>query len=364
MKYLIDKTNRPVYLQIYKQIRQDIVNGIYPLGAKLPSIRLLADELAVSSVTVDHAYALLCDEGYVESRERSGFVVIFRKDDRFALTDEVQAKTILIEHKKHDYPDFPFSVLSKTMRGIITDYGESILERSPNSGCLQLREAIQRYLAKNRGINVSAEQIIIGSGSEYLYSLIIELLGKNCIFGIESPSYKKIEQVYLAAEVKYEPLPLSKDGIDSAALLRSQATVLHTTPYRSFPTGITASASKRHEYIRWSTKGERYIIEDDFESEFSVSTKPEETLFSLAGQDNVIYLNTFSKTISPSLRVGYMVLPKKLVGVFEEKLGFYSCTVPTFEQYVIARLLQNGDFERHINRVRRDKRKKIANDNK
>ena len=364
MKYLIDKTNRPVYLQIYKQIRQDIVDGIYPLGAKLPSIRLLADELAVSSVTVDHAYALLCDEGYVESRERSGFVVIFRKDDRFALTDEVQTKTILIEHKKHDYPDFPFSVLSKTMRGIITDYGESILERSPNSGCLQLREAIQRYLAKNRGINVSAEQIIIGSGSEYLYSLIIELLGKNCIFGIESPSYKKIEQVYLAAEVKYEPLPLSKDGIDSAALLRSQATVLHTTPYRSFPTGITASASKRHEYIRWSTKGERYIIEDDFESEFSVSTKPEETLFSLAGQDNVIYLNTFSKTISPSLRVGYMVLPKKLVGVFEEKLGFYSCTVPTFEQYVIARLLQNGDFERHINRVRRDERKKIANDNK
>ena len=364
MKYLIDKTNRPVYLQIYKQIRQDIVNGIYPLGDKLPSMRLLADELAVSSVTVDHAYALLCDEGYVESRERSGFVVIFQKDDRFALTDEVQTKTILIEHKKHDYPDFPFSVLSKTMRGIITDYGESILERSPNSGCLQLREAIQRYLAKNRGINVSAEQIIIGSGSEYLYSLIIELLGKNCIFGIESPSYKKIEQVYLAAEVKYEPLPLSKDGIDSAALLRSQATVLHTTPYRSFPTGITASASKRHEYIRWSTKGERYIIEDDFESEFSVSTKPEETLFSLAGQDNVIYLNTFSKTISPSLRVGYMVLPKKLVGVFEEKLGFYSCTVPTFEQYVIARLLQNGDFERHINRVRRDKRKKIANDNK
>ena len=191
MKYLIDKTNRPVYLQIYKQIRQDIVDGIYPLGAKLPSIRLLADELAVSSVTVDHAYALLCDEGYVESRERSGFVVIFRKDDRFALTDEVQTKTILIEHKKHDYPDFPFSVLSKTMRGIITDYGESILERSPNSGCLQLREAIQRYLAKNRGINVSAEQIIIGSGSEYLYSLIIELLGKNCIFGIESPSCKK-----------------------------------------------------------------------------------------------------------------------------------------------------------------------------
>lgn len=364
MKYLIDKNSRPVYLQIYKQIRQDIIDEIYPLGTKLPSMRLLADELGISSVTVDHAYALLCEEGYVESRERSGFVVIFRKDDRFALIDEVQSKPIPIEHKKHDYPVFPFSVLSKTMRSVLTDYGDNILERSPNSGCLQLREAIQRYLAKNRGILVSTEQIIIGSGSEYLYSLIIELLGKDCIFGIESPSYKKIEQVYRAAEAKYEPLPLSQDGIDSTALLRSCATVLHTTPYRSFPTGITASASKRHEYIRWSSKGNRYIIEDDFESEFSVSTKPEETLFSLSEHDNVIYLNTFSKTISPSLRVGYMVLPKKLVKIFEEKLGFYSCTVPTFEQYVIARLLQNGDFERHINKVRRNKRKDLVNNNK
>ncbi len=361
MKYIIDKNNRPVYLQIYKQIRQDIIEGIYPLGSKLPSMRLLCDELEVSTVTVDHAYALLCDEGYVESRERSGFVVIFRKDDQFALTDDTPSKYTKIEHVEHDYPDFPFSVLSKTMRAVLTDYGKNILDRSPSAGCLQLREAIQKYLARNRGVNVSTQQIIIGSGSEYLYSLIIELLGKDSVFGIESPSYKKIEQVYRAAEVHYEPLPLSQDGIDSTALLRSEATVLHVTPYRSFPTGITASASKRHEYIRWSNKNERYIIEDDFESEFSVSTKSEETLFSLSEQDNVIYLNTFSKTISPSLRVGYMVLPQKLVNIFEEKLGFYSCTVPTFEQYVIARLLQNGDFERHINKVRRNKRKEILN---
>jgi GntR family transcriptional regulator/MocR family aminotransferase len=137
--------------------------------------------------------------------------------------------------------------------------------------------------------------------------------------------------------------------------------VLHTTPYRSYPTGVSASANKRHEYIRWAYPDDRYIIEDDFESEFSVSSKPEDTLFSLSNQDNVIYLNTFSKTISPSLRIGYMVLPKKLVATFDERLGFYSCTVPTFEQYVIARLLQNGDFERHINKVRRNKRKELSN---
>lgn len=359
MKYTIDKSNRPVYLQIYKQIRQDIIDGLYPPGTKLPSMRLLCDELSVSIVTAKHAYALLCDEGYAEARERSGFVVIFSKDDSFASPAEISPTKIPIEHSKRDYPDFPFSILSKTMRGILTDYGEDILERSPGSGCLQLREAIRQYLARNRGISVSPEQIIIGSGAEYLYSLIIELLGKNRIFGIESPSYKKIQQVYRAAEVECDLLPLSCDGIDSVALQKTHASVLHTTPYRSFPSGITASASKRHEYIRWSRQADRYIIEDDFESEFSISTKSEETLFSLSEYDNVIYLNTFSKTISPALRVGYMVLPKRLVREFEEKLGFYSCTVPTFEQLVIAELINSGDFERHINRVRRNMRKKI-----
>lgn len=358
MKYTIDKNNRPVYLQIYKQIRQDIIGGIYPFGTKLPSMRLLCDELSVSTVTVDHAYALLCDEGYAEARERSGFVVIFRKDDSFATTADVTPKRMPIEHSKHDYPDFPFTVLSKTMRSILSDYGEDILERSPGTGCLQLREAIRQYLARNRGMNVSPEQIIVGSGAEYLYHIIIGLLGKGRIYGLESPSYKKIEQVYRAAEVNCELLPLSNDGIDSTALLRTKANILHTTPYRSFPTGITASASKRHEYIRWSSKNDRYIIEDDFESEFSVSTKSEETLYSLSEYDNVIYLNTFSKTISPSLRVGYMVLPKKLVSALAKKLGFYSCTVPTFEQLVIAELINSGDFERHINRVRRSLRKK------
>ena len=358
MKYTVDKSQRPVYLQIYKQIRQDIIDGLYPAGAKLPSIRLLCDELAVSTVTVSHAYGLLCDEGYAEGRERSGFVAVFRKDDSFAAAVDVAAVKLPMEHSERDYPDFPFSVLSKRMRGILTDYGEDILERSPGAGCLQLREAIRQYLARNRGISVTAEQIVIGSGAEYLYSLIIELLGKRRIFGIESPSYKKIEQVYRAAEVRYEALPLSHDGIESAALQGTGASVLHTTPYRSFPTGITATASKRHEYIRWAKRGERYIIEDDFESEFSVSTKAEETLFSLSDMDNVIYLNTFSKTISPSLRVGYMVLPHRLAVEFAERLGFYSCTVPTFEQLVIAELINSGDFERHINRVRRSMRKR------
>jgi GntR family transcriptional regulator/MocR family aminotransferase len=143
------------------------------------------------------------------------------------------------------------------------------------------------------------------------------------------------------------------------SLKKSSADIVHISPYRSYPSGVTATASKRHEYLRWAEKGDRYIIEDDFESEFSVSTKTTETLFALSEHDNVIYLNTFSKTISPSLRIGYMVIPKHLVGLYQEKLGFYSCTVPTFMQYVLTELIHNGDFERHINRARRKKRKAL-----
>ena len=357
MKYIVDKNKRPVYLQIYKQVRQDIIDGLYPFGTKLPSIRLLGDELSVSTVTVDHAYALLCDEGYIESKERSGFIVIFRKSDGFAASAETHTMHIVASQNYHTYPEFPFSVLGKTMRKVLSDYADVLRERSPNAGCTELREAIKNYLTRNRGMSVESNQIIIGSGAEYLYGLIIAMLGRKHVYGIESPSYKKIEQVYRATEVTYELLPLTHDGIDSTALSMTKASVIHTTPYRSFPTGITASANKRHEYIRWSSQKNRYIIEDDFESEFSVSTKAEETLFSLSEYNNVIYMNTFSKTISPALRVAYMVLPVTLVNEFENKLSFYSCTVPTFEQYVLAELINSGDFERHINRVRRNKRK-------
>lgn len=360
MKYVIDKEKRPVYLQLYNKIRDDIVNEILPYNSKLPSIRTLADDLGISTVTVEHSYALLCDEGYVESRERSGFIVIFRKSDGFAVSSEHHTAHTP-QRSKQLYPDFPLSVLSKTMRKVLTDHGNLLLEKSPNCGCNDLREAIRLYLARNRGIQIDTEQIIIGSGSEYLYSLIVELLGRNKVYAIESPSYKKIEQVYKATEITYELLPLTSSGINSKALMETKADVLHTTPYRSYPSGVTASASKRHEYIRWSEKSNRYIIEDDFESEFSVSTKPTETLYALSQNDNVIYLNTFSKTISPSLRVGYMVLPKHLVKIFEEKLGFYSCTVPTFMQYVLSELINNGDFERHINRIRRKMRKELSN---
>lgn len=344
-----------IYLQLYKKIREAIVAGVYPMGSKLPSKRTIAQEWGVGLITVAHAYELLIDEGYVEARQRSGYYVIFRTDDGFASSPHT---AMTVKHSSGS-AQFPLSVLQRTMRAVMSDYGADILARSHNNGCPELRQAIRRYLARSRGIQAQVEQIVIGSGSEYLYRMIVDLLGRQRIYGIESPSYKKIEQVYRAAGVRIEMLLLGQDGIDSGALRTAQADVLHISPYRSFPSGVSASASKRHEYLRWAHEG-RYIVEDDFESEFSVSKKAEETLFSHAQYQNVIYMNTFSQTVSPSLRVGYMVLPMALVEKFEQELGFYSCTVPTYMQLVLARLIDNGDFERHINRVRRHKRKRLA----
>lgn len=380
MKYYVDLNKEEfAYMQLYRQMKKDIVEGVLSFGSKLPSKRLLAEETEVSVITVEHTYSILCDEGYIEARQRSGYYVIYRENDFHTVSqshildgnlmdDITLADSNIARVEIHYEPShepyhgkakcaFPFSVLAKTMRRVLTDYSKEILVKSPNHGCPELREAISSYLKRTSGIIVRPEQIIIGSGAEYLYSLIVQLLGKERVFALENPSYHKIRQVYEANGVTCEMLTLGRDGIKTNELEKTQATVLHITPFNSYPSGVTASISKRKEYLRWADSQNGYIIEDNYDSELTVSKKNEDTVFSLANNNTVIYLNTFSQTIAPSMRIGYMVLPEILVEKFESKLGFYSCTVPVFEQYVLAELIHSGDFERHINRVRRERRK-------
>ena len=328
------------------------------MGTKLPSKRLLSEESGCSVITVEHAYSILCDEGYVESRERSGYFVIYQSDDFLSAQQDQPSneKQILSHTHITTHTEFPFSVLSKTMRRVLAKYEDRILIKSPNHGCPELRETIAEYLARSNGMMVRSEQVIIGSGAEYLYSMIAQLLGKERIFALESPSYDKIRKVYESNGIVCEPLRMGEDGIISSELERTNASVLHVTPFHSFPSGITADVSKRNEYLRWATKRNGYLIEDNFDSELTVSRKNEDTIFSMSKNDSVIYLNTFSKTIAPSIRIGYMVLPERLLPIFEEKLGFYSCTVPVFDQYVLTELIASGDFERHVNRMRRARR--------
>lgn len=386
-RYSIDKnSDDPAYMQLYRQLRDDIVNGYYSLGDRIPSKRLLAEETGTSVITTDHTLSLLYEEGYIEIKERSGCFVIYtspanRKKASAHAENGASLSTSKNTAPSDSIPDpeefsasyppspalaiqeaveesFPFSSFAKTMRRVLSNYGEAILTRSPNFGTPEFRSAIANYLARARGILVSPDQILIGSGSEYMYSLIVQMLGREQLFGIEDPSYEKIRKVYEANGVSVDLLKMGHRGITSKALQATKAHVLHVTPYHSYPTGITADASKRAEYIRWAKENHAIIIEDDMDSEFTLSTKAEDTIFSLAPDHTVIYMNTFTRTISPSIRCGYMVLPASLSDALKAKIDFYSCTVPVFDQYVIAEFIAQGDFERHINRVRRMLRRK------
>ena len=348
---------KPAYLALYESIRDEILSGARAFGSRLPSRRSLSRDRGVSPVTVDHSYELLCEEGYAEARPKSGYYVVYRESDSFSVPLAPVSRTRPAPPAV-SRDCFPFPALARVMRRVLSDYGEAILVKPPNTGCTELREAVCRYLARNRGIRVEPDQIVIGSGAEYLYGLVVEMLGNDRVYGLESPSYEKIEQVYRSKGVRCDFLPLGPDGIRSEALASTGASVLHITPFRSFPSGITASVSKRREYLRWVSRPDRVIVEDDYESEFSLLRKSEETVFAAAPMQNVIYLNTFSRTVSPSFRAGYMVLPRRLLPVFSLKVGFYSCSVPAFEQYVLAELINSGDFERHINRIRRDERRR------
>ena len=358
MKYTLNRqAELPAYLQIYNMIRRDITSGLIAPGAKLPSKRLLADELQVSVITVEHAYALLADEGYIQSRQRSGYYAAFGvgMNPEPARKSSGAAETSV--SAQPDMEGFPFSALAKTMRRVLSDYDRRILVKAPGRGCPELKEAIAAYLSRSRGLELDPEQIIIGSGAEYLYGIIVQLLGRDCVFALEKPCYEKIPQVYEANGAKCVSLGMGGDGILSTELKTCRAGALHVTPYNSYPSGITASASKRHEYAAWAEENDAYIVEDDYNSEFSALLRQIDTIFSLA-PERVIYVNTFTSTLAPSMRMGYMVLPRALLREYEQRLDFYSCTVPVFEQYTLAEFINSGEFERYINRRRRKLRSK------
>ena len=352
MKYAVDRhAGKPAYLQLYEQLRNDIVTGVIEPGARLPSKRLLAEETGVSVITAEHALAALVDEGYAEARERSGFFAC-RAPGQYGAPSLPRAALADMSAEDGAPADFPFSVLARTMRRVLSDYDRRILSRAPNAGCTELREVLAEYLARSRGLSVAPGQIVIGAGAEYLYSLAVQLLGREIVYALESPSYEKIRLVYEANGARCAMLRLGADGILSDELAACRAGALHVTPFHSYPSGVTATAAKRREYAAWARERGAYIVEDDYDSEFSALFAPIETVFSVA-PERVIYINSFSKTIAPAMRTGYMVLPAPLVARFEERLGFYSCTVPVYEQYVLAEFIRSGELERCINRRRR-----------
>mgnify|MGYP004697760011 FL=1 len=362
------------YVKVYNSVKKDIVNKNLLYGEKLPSKRNAAFIFGVSVITVERAYAALASEGYIDSKEKSGYFVTYSPDMFTVKRGKTEEnfninKLSLKEEEKNAVGNeaeeyFPFSVYASAVRAVLNDYGESLMKRTDGSGAKVLKTAIKNYLKVYKNIETAEKNIIIGAGAEYLYGLIVELIGKNKVFAVETPSYGGIKKTYLSMGMKVEELALRADGIDSGELERSRADVLHVTPYKSYPTMISATASKRAEYLRHVCKTGGYIVEDDYESEFSNIAKPTETLFGEAAEQSensdkkarVIYVNTFTKTICPSVRVAYMILPGDLADEYYKKFGFRSCPVPSLEQYVVAKILSDGSFIRHINRVRRTRR--------
>ncbi|MBQ7415830.1 MAG: PLP-dependent aminotransferase family protein [Oscillospiraceae bacterium] len=346
----------PLYEALYRCIRSDILSGKLTPGQKLPSKRALAANLEVSKITVEAAYNQLISEGYICAKEKVGYFVEqiegFPKAPapRSAPVEPSQTENT-VDLTAGGSVQFPFSVWSRLQRGVMLDLGESLLRPLPNQGHPGLRRAIAEHLRAFRGMDVSPENILIGAGTDFLYNLLIQLLGRELVYAVEEPGYGKIRQIYAAGGARCVDAPMDELGVMPHKL--GQAQVLHISPSHHFPTGLVTPPARRLELLNWAASGNRWIIEDDYDSEFRFTSHPVSTMQSMDRRGRVIYMNTFSKTLAPSIRISYMVLPPALMAQFREKLGFYSCTVPSFEQHTLERFLTEGHFEKHINRMRK-----------
>ncbi len=346
----------PLYEALYRCIRQDILDGTLRPGQKLPSKRTLAENLEVSKITVEGAYQQLLAEGYISSREKIGYFV--EKVERLPPPETSRTarqpsreETPLLDLTGGGTEGFPFSVWSRLQREVMLDYGEKLLLPLPNRGIPELRAAISEHLAAFRGMRVDPENILIGAGTDFLYNLLIQLLGRELVYAVEDPGYGKIRRIYAAGGVRCVSAPMDDRGVSPQAL--EQAQVLHISPSHHFPTGLVTPVSRRLELLNWAKDGGKWIIEDDYDSEFRFDAHPMPAMQSLDASGRVIYMNTFSRSLAPSIRISYMVLPEGLMAEFQRRLGFYSCTVPSFEQHTLARFLTRGHFEKHINRMRK-----------
>lgn len=436
-----------LYEQLYRALRADIESGALAAGARLPSKRAFAKHLGVSVVTVEGALDQLVAEGYVRAVPRSGFYVqeigpnltsfsristsvevkvplgdssgaksaSCRPEARISGNDGVEKLEKLarkgapfcIAHSEEglagvspgagrkwlaDFtgamaPEgvFPYAAWARTLRRVLADESErTVLEASGPQGSPRLRAAIAAHLRGFRGMEVHPDQIVIGSGAQSLYGLLVQLLGRNLAYGVEDPGYPRLTRIYESNDVAVRPIALDGEGPVLEALERARIDVLHCTPSHQFPTGITVPVSRRRSLLEWAQSGvaapedgaaareirgrsvkassaqSRYLIEDDFDCEFRMAGRPVPPLAALDGAGRVIYANTFSKTLGGAFRIGYMVLPEALAERFRDRLGFYACTVGALEQLTLARFMESGDYERHVNRQRTRYRRRLS----
>ena len=421
-----ERGNASRYDYLYRCIRHDIAHGNILPDEKLPSKRALARNLGMSVITVEAAYAQLIAEGYVRAEERRGYFAcelspVARGGRRDGARLRGDAGRSGVSEGNPMTPSlasgsaagsaatalFPYQAWARVMRRTLTEESSATLaEAALGAGSPRLRQAIAAYLREYRGMDVPAERIVVAAGSQTLYQLIIQLLGRDRGFAIESPGYPLLERMYEAQGVRCASVPLAAGGIDVAALCKSGASVAHVMPAHQFPTGVVMSAAHRRDLLNWSREGAveellaaeaaadarageipregalegacasgdgvprhpsslspaplhpvvrpkgRYIIEDDYDAEFRMSGRPIAPLASVDVAGRVIYMNSFTKSLGAAFRIAYMALPEDLAAQFDLNLGFYSNTVSPLEQLALARFIEKGHYERHVNRLR------------
>lgn len=359
---LNQKSVKPLYEQIYEYIKKEIQTGKLPFNDRIPSTRLLAKNLQISRSTVDLAYEQLVSEGYIQSIPCKGYFVcqlegIYQITQNKELPDYDIEKTI--ESVEYDFSpngidlmNFPFNTWRKvTKNALLEDNRELFLLGSP-VGELDLRKTIGSYLHQARGVNCQPNQIILGAGNDYLLMILSQIIGQGHVIAMENPTYKQAYRTFCNLNYKVNCIDLDKNGMSVAQLNESDSNIAYVMPSHQFPLGVVMPIKRRMELLNWASISEnRYIIEDDYDSEFRYKGKPIPSLQGYDRNDKVIYIGTFSKSIAPAIRVSYMVLPESLMKSYMEH-GFYASTVSRIDQTILNNFMNEGYFERHLNKMR------------
>lgn len=363
------ETSIPLYEQIYEQIREGITEGKLPVGEKLPSKRKLGEFLDVSQTTIELSYGQLVAEGFITAKPRRGYFV--QEIGELAYVQPIQPAPVQVSEPqselaidfspgKIDTAYFPFTQWRKYAKDVIDESAQHLLLLGHPHGDLELRQEIAKYLYHSRGVDCTADQIIVGSGTEQLMPLLIRLLGPEATYAIEDPGYPLTHHVFYHNNREAVPIGVDEEGMDVQALQQSAATVAYVTPSHQFPTGTVLSAGRRTALLNWASSNENhFIIEDDYDSEFRYTGRPIPSLQGMDKAGNVIYISTFSKSLMPSLRIAYMVLPQVLLESYAKAFIHYSSTVPRLDQHTIARFMADGHFSRHLNRMRKVYKRKL-----
>lgn len=366
--FLNRKDNTPLYIQLANYIKQEIVCGRIKPGERLPSKRKLSSYLGLSLNTIQTAYEQLNAEGYIESKPRKGlFVTAFENElstgeiapQQWEQVDN-REETINFDFNSGnvDIDHFPYSLWRKiTIQSLYEDQGELFQLGNPQ-GELPLREEIAKHLYATRGVRCQADQIIIGAGTQMLIALLVMLIGKDNLYGIENPGFHRIKAVMHNLGAKTVPIPLDRDGIEMKQLIDSEAKVVYVTPSHQFPNGMIMPISRRLELLKWAEMNNGFIIEDDYDGEYRYKGQPIPSLQGLDTKGRVIYLGTFSKSLIPSIRISYIVLPPSFIQPYKESFTIYKQTASRLHQETLYRFMKEGYFQSHLNKMRTLYRKK------